>query len=101
MFVQLDHLKTKELQSDLDGIQTVFEVFLFDVADKKEYLNTLAIHQQVLLNCQSLSIEKTLDLNTLTIEKLDSTLVNLDNLLLEEPDLFSERNWFLSLLIGV
>ncbi len=27
MFVQLDHLKTKDLQSNLDAIQAVFEVF--------------------------------------------------------------------------
>jgi hypothetical protein len=31
MFVQLDHLKTKDLQSNLDAIQAVFEVLLFDV----------------------------------------------------------------------
>lgn len=58
MFVQLDHLKTKELQSDLDAIQAVFEVFLFDVAHQTESSNTLAIHQQMLLNCDSLALKK-------------------------------------------
>ena len=40
MFVQLDHLNTKELQSDLDAIQAVFEVFLFNVVHKTESSNT-------------------------------------------------------------
>ncbi|ENW04845.1 hypothetical protein [Acinetobacter beijerinckii] len=99
MFVQLDYLKTKELQSDLDAIQAVFEVSLFDIAHQTEFSNTLAIHQQMLLNCESLTIEKTLDLNTLIIEKLDSTLVNLDSL--DKPNLFSGHNWFLNLLEAI
>ncbi|WEI17726.1 hypothetical protein PY247_15180 [Acinetobacter proteolyticus] len=36
MFVQLNHLKSKELQSDLDAIQAVFEVSLFDIAHQTE-----------------------------------------------------------------
>lgn len=99
MFVQLNHLKSKELQSDLDAIQAVFEVSLFDIAHQTESSNTLAIHQQMLLSCESLAIEKTLDLNTLIIEKLDSALVNLDSL--DKPNLFSGHNWFLNLLEAV
>lgn len=38
MFVQLDHLKTKDLQSNLDAIQAVFEVFLFDVTHQTKKL---------------------------------------------------------------
>ena len=61
MFVQLNHLKSKELQSDLDAIHVVFEVSLFDIVDQTESSNTLAIHQQMLLNCEHLAIEKELD----------------------------------------
>ncbi|MCM1958872.1 hypothetical protein NCZ17_05760 [Acinetobacter modestus] len=99
MFVQLNHLKSKELQSDLDAIHAVFEVSLFDIADQTESSNTLAIHQQMLLNCERLAIEKELDLNTLVIEKLDSTLVNFD--VLDKPNLFSGHNWFLNLLEAI
>ncbi len=99
MFVQLDHLKSKELQSDLDAIHAVFEVSLFDITHKMESSNTLAIHQQMLLNCERLAIEKELDLNTLIIEKLDSTLVNFD--VLDKPNLFSGHNWFLNLLEAI
>lgn len=99
MFVQLDHLKTKELQSDLDAIQAVFEVFLFNVVHKTESSNTLAIHQQMLLNCESLAIEKTLDLNTLTTKKLDRSLVSFDRL--DKPNLFSKHNWFWGLLEAI
>ena len=99
MFVQLNYLKTKELQSDLDAIQAVFEVFLFDVAHQRESSNTLTIHQQMLLNCESLALEKTLDLNSLAIEQLDRSLVDLDHL--DRPDLFSGHNWFLSLLDAI
>ena len=53
MFVQLDHLKTKDLQSNLDAIQAVFEVLLFDFTHQTESSNTLTIHQQMLLNCES------------------------------------------------
>lgn len=41
MFVRLDHLKTKELQSDLDAIQALFEVSLFDIVQTAS-LNTPA-----------------------------------------------------------
>ncbi|MFW2161650.1 hypothetical protein ACG93T_09740 [Acinetobacter beijerinckii] len=99
MFVQLNHLKSKELQSDPDAIHAVFEVSLFDIADQTESSNTLAIHQQMLLNCERLAIEKELDLNTLVIEKLDSTLVNFD--VLDKPNLFSGHNWFLNLLEAI
>ncbi|EPF83450.1 hypothetical protein GCM10025882_25180 [Acinetobacter gyllenbergii] len=99
MFVQLNHLKSKELQSDLDAIHVVFEVSLFDIVDQTESSNTLAIHQQMLLNCEHLAIEKELDLNTLIIEKLDSTLVDIDSL--DKPNLFSGHNWFLNLLESV
>lgn len=78
MFVQLDHLKTKHLQSNLDAIQAVFEVFLFDVTHQTESSNTLTIHQQMLLNCESLSLERTSYLNSLAIEELDRSLVNLN-----------------------
>ncbi|RUP37349.1 MAG: hypothetical protein EKK63_15120 [Acinetobacter sp.] len=98
MFVQLDHIKTNELQSNLDAIEAVFEVYLFDIEIKTKPSNKLVMHQQILMNSVSLAIEESLDLNSLVAVELDNTLVNLDNLLLEEPDLFSERNWFLSLL---
>ncbi|VXA54629.1 conserved hypothetical protein [Acinetobacter proteolyticus] len=99
MFVQLDHLKTKKLQSDLDAIQAVFEVFLFDVIHQTESSNTLTIHQQMLFNCESLALEKTLDLNSLAIEQLDRSLVDID--CLDRSDLFSGHNWFLSLLEAI
>ncbi|MFW1940336.1 hypothetical protein [Acinetobacter junii] len=99
MFVQLDHLKTKDLQSNLDAIQAVFEVFLFDVSHQTESSNTLTIHQQMLLNCESLSLERTSYLNSLAIEELDRSLVNLN--CLDKPNLFSGHNWFLSLLEAI
>ena len=92
MFVQLDHIKTNELQSNLDAIEAVFEVYLFDIEIKTKPSNKLVMHQQILMNSVSLAIEESLDLNSLVAVELDNTLVNLDNLLLEEPDLFSERN---------
>ena len=99
MFVQLDHLKTKDLQSNLDAIQAVFEVLLFDVTHQTESSNTLTIHQQMLLNCESLALERTSDLNSLAIEELDRSLVNLN--CLDKPNLFFGHNWFLSLLESI
>ena len=92
MFVQLDHIKTNELQSNLDAIEAVFEVYLFDIEIKTKPSNKLVMHQQILMNSVSLAIEESLDLNSLVAVELDNTLVNLDNLLLEEPDSGSGRD---------
>lgn len=99
MFVQLEHAKTKRLQSYLDEIGTVFEVYLFDIAHQSGSSNTRSIHQQMLLNCESLAIENSLDLDALAIEKLDNTLVNLDHL--EKRNFFAKHNWFFSLFHAV
>jgi len=101
MFVQLDHLKTKELQSNLDAIEAVFEVSLFDIKDVSRFSNTRTIHQQMLLNCESLAIEKSLDLNVLAAEKLDHNLVDSDIDSFDKVNLFSMQNWFLSLLHSI
>lgn len=98
MFVQLDHLKTKELQSNLDAIEAVFEVSLFDIKDASRFSNTRTIHQQMLLNCESLAIEKSLDLNVLAAEKLDHNLLDSDIDSFDNVNLFPMQNWFLSLL---
>ena len=58
MFVQLDHIKTNELQSNLDAIEAVFEVYLFDIGIKTKLSNKLVMHQQILMNSVSLAIEE-------------------------------------------
>ncbi|MEF9955715.1 MAG: hypothetical protein RSA22_00870 [Acinetobacter sp.] len=101
MCVKLNRIQTNKLQSNLDAIHAVFEVSLFDIELNTKPSNTLVIHQQILINSLSLVIEESLDLNSLIALKLDNTHVNLDNLFLDEPDLFFERNWFLSLLDAI